>query len=253
MSLPTEIDDIVHIGQVSFFLIQDTLISFTTGNHNPFSSVVDRLRNNSSKLRQQSIDYLMYALIDTTIDFGYPLLEVYAEKIQALEDELLEIKNEKLLGSIHQMRRDILLVRRRLWPQREVINQLLHADDNLLLSETTLLHLRDCYDHVISIMEMLETYHEMTSSLMELYLTSVSLKLNDVMKFLTIFTTIFIPPTFIVGLYGMNFSNAASPLNMPELTWKYVSSASRTSCLVINDCIDQPTIFRKNKSNTTAR
>jgi magnesium transporter len=163
----------------------------------------------------------MYALVDTIIDFGFPLLETYSEQIQDLEEALLETKNERLLGDIHQLRRELLLTRRRLWPQRELVNELLRADANPLLSDTTLLHLRDCHDHVIAIMEMLETYHEMTSGLMELYLTSVSLKLNDVMKFLTIFTTIFIPPTFIVGLYGMNFNHASSPLNMPELNWHY--------------------------------
>lgn len=221
MSLPLKQDGNAHIEQVSLFLAHNTLISFVTGSTNPFKAVVERLGNNIGKLRKQKTDYLMYALIDTVIDFGFPLLEAYSDKIQALEDELLETKNERLLAEIHQLRRELLLIRRRLWPQREVVNELLRADDNPLLCETTLLHLRDCYDHVISIMEMLETYHEMTSGLMELYLTSVSLKLNDVMKFLTIFTTIFIPPTFIVGLYGMNFSNNASPFNMPELSWKY--------------------------------
>jgi Mg2+ and Co2+ transporter CorA len=132
------------------------------------------------RLRKQKTDYLMYALVDTVIDFGFPMLETYSEQIQALEDELMETKNERLLSSIHELRREILLIRRRLWPQREVINELLRADDSQLLQENTHLHLRDCHDHVISIMEMLETYHEMTSGLMELYLTSVSLKLNDV-------------------------------------------------------------------------
>ena len=221
MSLPFKHDGRAHIEQVSLFLVNNTLISFVTGSTNPFVTVIERLKNSVGKLRKQKIDYLMYALIDTIIDFGYPLLEIYSEQIQALEDELLETKNERLLGEIHQLRRELLLIRRRLWPQREVINELLRADDNSLLSETTLLHLRDCHDHVISIMEMLETFHERTSGLMELYLTSVSLRLNDVMKFLTIFTTVFIPPTFIVGLYGMNFDSASSPFNMPELSWKY--------------------------------
>jgi magnesium transporter len=221
LSLPIKTGNKVHIEQISLFLTKNTLVSFATGNINPFPAIVDRLKNKLSKLRKQNIDYLMYALVDTIIDHGYPLLEAYSEQIQSLEDELLATKSESLLGDIHKVRRDLLLVRRRLWPQREVINEILRADDNPLLSDNTLLHFRDCHDHVISIMEMLETYHEMTSSLMELYLTSVSLKLNDVMKFLTIFTTIFIPPTLIVGLYGMNFNPSASPFNMPELNWQY--------------------------------
>jgi magnesium transporter len=221
LSLPLKEENNVHIEQVSLFLSRNTLISFATGSFNPFDAVIERLRKSMGKLRKQKTDYLMYALIDTVIDYGYPLLETYSEQIQALEDELLASKNEYLLGKIHQLRRELLLIRRRLWPQRELVNELLRADANPLLHETTLMHLRDCHDHVISIIEMLETFHEMTSGLMELYLTSVSLKLNDVMKFLTIFTTIFIPPTFIVGLYGMNFNHIASPLNMPELNWKY--------------------------------
>jgi magnesium transporter len=221
LNLPVTQNGHARVDQVSLFLIKNTLISFSTGKDNPFEGVIERLENKIGKLRKQKTDYLMYALVDTVIDFGFPMLETYSEQIQVLEDELMETKNERLLGSIHQLRRELLLIRRRLWPQREVINELLRADDSPLLQENTLLHLRDCHDHVISIMEMLETYHEMTSGLMELYLTSVSLKLNDVMKFLTIFTTIFIPPTFLVGVYGMNFNSAASSTNMPELDWQF--------------------------------
>lgn len=221
LNLPVKHGEQAHVDQISLFLTKNTLISFSTGTLNPFAGVIERLENKIGKLRKQKSDYLMYALVDTVIDFGFPMLEAYSEQIQVLEDELMETKSEKLLGSIHELRRELLLIRRRLWPQREVINELLRSDGNPLLNHETLLHFRDCHDHVISIMEMLETYHEMTSGLMELYLTSVSLKLNDVMKFLTIFTTIFIPPTFLVGVYGMNFNSAAGSSNMPELNWQY--------------------------------
>lgn len=221
LNLPVKKNGRAQVEQVSLFLTQNTLISFSTGTHNPFDGVIERLQNKIGRLRKQKVDYLMYALVDTIIDFGFPMLEIYSEQIQALEDELMKTKNERILGSIHKLRSELLLLRRRLWPQREVINELLRSDGNPLLNEVTLVHFRDCHDHVISIMEMLETYHEMTSGLMELYLTSVSLKLNDVMKFLTIFTTIFIPPTFLVGVYGMNFNSAASDLNMPELNWQF--------------------------------
>ncbi|MFQ3250973.1 MAG: magnesium transporter [Glaciecola sp.] len=221
LNLPFKENGRAQVDQVSLFLTKNTLISFATGKVNPFEGVIERLENKIGKLRKQHTDYLMYALVDTIIDFGFPMLETYSEQIQKLEDELMETKNERILGSIHELRRELLLIRRRLWPQREVINELLRSDGNPLLNEVTLMHYRDCHDHVISIMEMLETYHEMTSGLMELYLTSVSLKLNDVMKFLTIFTTIFIPPTFLVGVYGMNFNSDASAANMPELNWEY--------------------------------
>jgi magnesium transporter len=245
LSLPLKQNGNAQIEQVSLFLSHNTLISFATGTTNPFGAVVDRLSNSLGKLRKQKTDYLMYALMDTVIDYGYPVLESYSEQIQALEDKLLETKNERLLGDIHQLRRELLLIRRRLWPQREVVNELLRSDDNPLLCDTTLMHLRDCHDHVLSIMEMLETYHEMTSGLMELYLTSVSLKLNDVMKFLTIFTTIFIPPTFIVGLYGMNFSNAASAFNMPELSWKYGYIA--VLAIIVGTVVGMLYFFRRKK------
>ncbi len=222
LSLPHRIKDQTHLEQVSLFITQNTLISFCSGVVMPFDVVISRLRNNIGKLRKLPADYLMYSLIDTTIDYGFPLLEEYAERIQNLEDELFEKKDERILSEIHELRREVLLVRRRIWPHREVINNLLRVtDDIVVISPNTTLHMRDCYDHVVSIMDMFETYHEMTSGLMELYLTSVSLRLNDIIKFLTIFTTVFIPPTFLVGLYGMNFDPEVGSMNMPELGWEY--------------------------------
>jgi magnesium transporter len=221
LSLPQIINGKTNLEQISLYFTRNTLVSFSTGQTNPFDGVKARLKSSGTKLRRSAVDYLLYALVDTVIDYGFPLVEGYSENIESLENELLTVKNEKVLGSIHALRREVLLTRKRLWPQRDVVTEILRSDDCALLTENTLVHFRDCHDHVISIMEMLETCHEMTSGLMELYLTSVSLKLNDVMKFLTIFTTIFIPPTFIVGLYGMNFDSAAGPLNMPELNWQY--------------------------------
>lgn len=221
LNLPLHIDQTTRIEQVCIFVTSNLLLSFCTGDFNPFNKVSERLNKGQGKLRRHNIDYLMYALTDSIIDYGFPLLEVFSDHIQAIEDELLNTQNEQMLSEIHQVRRELLLIRRRLWPQREVINELLRTDDCQILSPNTLVHLKDCYDHVIAIMELLETYHEMTSSLMELYLTSVSVKLNDVMKFLTIITTIFIPPTLLVGIYGMNFDHSVSSTNMPELTWQY--------------------------------
>ena len=221
LNLPVKTEESTKIEQVSLYLNKNMLVSFATGNVSPFARVIDRLKSCAGKLRKHQCDYLMYALIDTVIDYGFPLLENYSNHIQALEDTLLETRDTQALADIHKLRRELLLIRKRLWPQREVINELLRTDQNTLLSDLTLIHFRDCHDHVISILEMLETFHEMTSGLMELYLTSVSLKLNDVIKFLTIFTTIFIPPTFIAGVYGMNFSRAAGSLSMPELDWQY--------------------------------
>ncbi|MFQ3237715.1 MAG: magnesium transporter [Paraglaciecola sp.] len=221
LSLPVNGPQRVNIEQVSLFLDDLTLISFCTGDFNPFEAVIERLRTNLGRLRKRKTDYLFYCLIDSVIDYGYPILEKYADNIESIEETLLESHDNNVLRQIHALRRELLLLRRRLWPQREVINQLLRNDDNNLIQSDTLMFLRDCHDHTISIMEMLETYHEMTSGLMELHMTTVSQRLNDVMKVLTIIATLFIPPTFIVGLYGMNFSPALGPLSMPELTSQY--------------------------------
>lgn len=221
LSLPVYQDGVISVEQVSLFLKQNTVVSFCSGEFNPFIPIRDRLDKGLGKLRKRQADYLLYNLIDAVIDYGFPLLEVYSERIQSLEDRLLEFKDDKPLGEIHQLRRELLLLRRKLWPQREVINELIRDEESNQISVETKLHFRDCHDHVISIMELLETYHEMTSGLMELYMTSVTLKLNDVMKVLTIIATLFIPPTFIVGVYGMNFDPQINALNMPELGWKY--------------------------------
>jgi magnesium transporter len=221
LSLPVDNGGSVQLEQVSLYLTQNTVVSFCSGSVNPFSKIITRLKSGVGKLRKRKADYLFYNLIDTVIDFGFPLLQSYSERIQTLEDQLCDTPDKTQLNQVHKLRRELLLVRRRLWPQREVINEILRDEENSQITEDTKRHFRDCHDHVISIIELLETYHEMTSGLMELYMTSVSLKLNDVMKVLTIIATIFIPPTFIVGVYGMNFDPQLSHFNMPEIQWKY--------------------------------
>ena len=221
LSLPVHNNNQVQIEQVSLFLTQNTVVSFCSGEFNPFQEIVTRLQGVVGKLRRRKADYLFYNLIDTIIDYGFPLLESYSERIQTIEDELLDTSDKTVLNQVHKLRRELLLLRRRLWPQREVVNEILRDEENTQITSETKMHFRDCHDHVISIMELLETYHEMTSGLMELYMTSVSLKLNDVMKVLTIIATLFIPPTFIVGVYGMNFNPQIGTLNMPEIEWEY--------------------------------
>jgi magnesium transporter len=221
LSLPLPGEHKVEIEQVSIFLNKNTVISFCSGDFNPFETIAQRLRATSGRMRKRQADYLFYSLIDNVIDYGFPLLEGYAEKIDLLEEGLLDNKSTTLVNEIHGLRRELLLLRRKLWPQREVINALLRKDDTKLIKEETQIFLRDCHDHIISVMELLETYHEMTSGLMDLYMSKVSMRLNDVMRVLTIIATLFIPPTFVVGLYGMNFNPQLGPLSMPELTWKY--------------------------------
>ena len=214
MSLPVWRDEVLHTEQVSLFLGENYLISFYNGDHDPFDPVRKRLRGKGGRLRGRGADYLFYALLDVIIDQGFPVLEDLGEWIEDLEDQLLGAPSREILAQIHELKRDLLLLRRMLWPQRELVNQLLREDQSLI-QEGTRPYLRDCYDHTIQIMDLFETYRDMTAGMMDVYLSSVSNRLNEVMRVLTVIATIFIPPTFLVGVYGMNF------INMPELHWRY--------------------------------
>ena len=205
--------------QVSLFLADRVLISFHHGDTHPFQPVVERLRKHSGRIRERGTDYLLYALLDVVIDQGFPLLETMGELIEDLEEELLNAPGKDALARIHQIRRDLLLIRRNLWPQREVLANLLREEYSLIQPGTHP-YLRDCYDHTIQILDLIESYREMASSMLDVYLSSLSHRLNEVMKVLTVIATIFIPLTFIVGVYGMNFAGD-SPWAMPELAWYY--------------------------------
>ena len=220
-SLPVMLDGNFVSEQISMFAGKDYIISFHLGVTDPFEPVRKRLRNHSGKLRSRQADYLLYSLLDIIIDEGFPVLEGFGEQVEALEEELLEQPGKDTLRKLHGIKRELLFLRRMLWPQRELLNRLIH-DENENLNKETTLHLRDCYDHTVQIMDLMETYREITASMLDVYLSSISYRLNDVMRVLTIIATIFIPLTFIVGVYGMNFSvNTKSPWAMPELYWHY--------------------------------
>jgi len=219
LSLPTLAEGQITTAQVSLFVGKDYLVSFHDGRADPFEPVRKRLRNHTGRLRDLGTDALMHSLIDVVIDQGFPVLEEFGERLELLEEELLERPDKRTLGAIHQLKRDFLLLRRMLWPQREVVNTLLR-DGHELIREETRLYLRDCYDHTIQIMDLMETYRDMSAGMLDVYLSSASNRLNEVMRVLTVITTLFIPPTFIVGVYGMNFDRS-SPWNMPELGWRY--------------------------------
>jgi magnesium transporter len=220
MNLPTVSEQgEIETEQVSLFLGDGFLISFHRGDSRPFEPVVQRLRKHSGKIRERKADYLLYALLDVIIDLGFPVLEFFSEYIEDLEIELLENPGKETLAKIHQLKRELLMLRRMLWPQREVINNLLREELPQIRQET-LPYLRDCYDHTIQIIDLIEVYREMTSSMMDVYLSSLSNRMNEVMKVLTVIATIFIPLTFIAGVYGMNFAGD-SPWAMPELAWYY--------------------------------
>lgn len=218
MSLPLISETGIEIQQTSFFLGKNYLISFCVGEFAPFEPIVKRLQDAGSRLRSHGADYLLYSLLDVVIDQGFPLLEKFSQELEELEDQIIDYVGKDTLRKIHTLKRELIMIRRTLWPQREVINQLLRGELGLIEPDT-LVYLRDCYDHTIQIMELLESYRDMTASMLDIYLSSVSNKMNEVMRVLTVIATIFIPLTFIVGVYGMNFDRTASDWNMPELGW----------------------------------
>jgi magnesium transporter len=183
-----------------------------------FDAVRDRIRYNKGVIRQRGSGYLAYALWDAIIDAYFPVLESFGDRLEDLEDEVVMSPTQKSLTKIYQIRRELLAVRRAIWPQREAINILLR-DPIRNLDDESKFYLRDCYDHVVQLIDIIETYRELTSSLMDVYLSAISNKMNEIMKILTVISTIFIPLTFIVGVYGMNFDTESSPWNMPELNW----------------------------------
>ncbi len=181
--------------------------------------VRERLRRGKGSIRRAPADYLVYALLDAVIDGFYPVLETLGERLEDMEIEAASAP-QGASRKIHAIKRNLLDVRRAVWPQRDVVNGLLR-DESPHVSKETRVYLRDTYDHVVQVMDMIETFREIASGLMDLYLSGVSNRMNEIMKVLTIISTIFLPLTFIAGVYGMNFDPSVSPYDMPELKWRY--------------------------------
>lgn len=210
----------IHSEQVSFLLCKNILISFQEGiEGDTFSMVRERLRANKGKIRKSGTDFLVYSLIDSIVDNYFNVLEIYGEKIETLEEDLIANPERHILNNIYGLKREMLILRKSVWPLRELLLALQRGDTDLL-SSATIPYFRDIYDHTIHIIDTTETFRDMLAGMLDIYLSSISNKINEVMKVLTIITTIFIPLSFIAGLYGMNF-NTGSPLNMPELNWQY--------------------------------
>ena len=216
---PDSDNDSFYKEQVSLILGKHYLLTVQEEpKYDCFGAVRDRIRTNKGIIRKQGVDYLAYTLLDAIIDGFFPVLEEYGERIDELEDEVVVNPTRKTLEKIYQIRRELLTLRRAIWPQRDAINALIRDGSNLI-SPDVRIYLRDCYDHTIQVMDMVETYRELTSGLMDVYLSSVGNKMNEIMKLLTVISSIFIPLTFIAGVYGMNFNTEKSPWNMPELNW----------------------------------
>ena len=219
MVIPKEKGDGFYSEQVSFVLGKHYLLTVQEEpEHDCLESVRERIRHSKGTIRKHGADYLAYTLLDSIIDGFFPVLEDYGEKLEALEDEVVCNPSRQTLEKIYRVKRELLTLRRAIWPQRDAINSLIR-DGSDLISDEVQVYLRDCYDHAVQVLDMVETYRELGAGLMDIYLSSVSNRMNEIMKLLTVISSIFIPLTFIAGVYGMNFDPEKSPWNMPELDW----------------------------------
>lgn len=202
--------------QIGIFLGPNFIVSFQEKYGDVFEKVRKRLRLNNSPARKHGADYLAYALLDAIIDAYYPILEQIGEYLEELEIAVIDTPERSTIGAVYQIRRELLKLRRTIFPQRELISTLLR-DQNNLFKKDTQIYLRDCYDHCAQAIDVLETYRDMAGQLMEAYLSGVNNKMNEIMKLLTVISTIFIPLSFLSSVYGMNFEY------MPELKfyWGY--------------------------------
>jgi len=205
---------------LSLILGDNFVLSFQEKPGDIFDPVRERIRQGKGRIRKMGADYLLYALMDTMVDQYYVVLEAVGEEIESLETATVENPVPAMLQSIHRYKREISLLKRYVWPLREIVNTMLRGESSLI-KKGTAIYLRDLYDHTIHVIETVETFRDAITGLQDIYLSSVSNKMNEVMKVLTIIATIFIPLTFIAGIYGMNFNPDASPFNMPELNWRY--------------------------------
>jgi magnesium transporter len=200
--------------QLSIILGPTFVISFQEGGGDVFDPIRERIRNGIGRVRKAGADYLAYSLLDSIVDNYFIVLEKLGERIEFLEEELVADPTTETLHIIHALKRDMIFLRKSVWPLREIIS-VLERGESALIQESTLIYLRDVYDHTIQVIDTVETFRDMVSGMLDIYLSSVSNRMNEVMKVLTIIATIFIPLTLIAGIYGMNFQY------MPELGWRW--------------------------------
>ena len=201
--------------QVSLIISSKFVISFQEGKPGDvFDSVRQRIRSGKGKIRKNGNDYLAYALVDAIVDNYFLILEKIGEDVEELEVELIKNPDHKTLSGVYKVKRELIFMRRYIWPLRDVISKLQRGESRLI-KKSTEIYLKDVYDHTVRVMETIETFRDMISGMIDVYLSSVSNKLNEIMKVLTTISTIFIPLTFLVGVYGMNFHY------IPELNWKW--------------------------------
>jgi magnesium transporter len=205
----------INAEQVSIILSSNFVLSFQERVGDIFDPLRERIRNSKGRVRKMGPDYLAYALLDAVVDNYFVVLEKLGEKIEGMEEELVTNPTPETLQTIHNLKREMIFLRKSVWPLREVVSRLERGESELI-KESTGIYLRDVYDHTIQVIDTVETYRDMLSGMLDIYLSSISNRMNQVMKVLTIIATIFIPLTFVAGIYGMNFEF------MPELKWHWV-------------------------------
>lgn len=204
--------------QVSLVLGEGYVVTFEEVPTTALDGIRERIRKKHRQLMDHRGDYLMYVIVDVLIDTYFPILDTLTERMDELERNVIAEPGRQTLSRVHALKRDLLTLRRAVSPLREVVNALIR-DTDARVEEATRLHLRDCYDHTFQIADLLTTNREIAAGLIEIYLSTLSNRTNETMRVLTVIATIFIPLTFITGLYGMNFDYETSPWNMPELEW----------------------------------
>jgi magnesium transporter len=206
------------IEQVSFVFGKDYIISFCERDTDIFEPVIQRLKQGMSRIRRLGPDYLVYCLLDVIVDNYFIVLENFSEEIELAEDEIIIRTNNKALKTIHKLKRQVLFLHKAVWPLRDVLATL-NRGESPLVKDSTEMYIRDLYDHVVQIMDTTETLRDILSSMMDIYLSTTSNRMNEIMKVLTIISTVFMPLSFIVGVYGMNLKY------MPELGWRWMYPA----------------------------
>lgn len=200
--------------QVSLILGKNFLISFLESHNNVFAPIYERLRNPKGRMRQRGSDYLCYALIDCLVDNYFVILEKVDNKLENLEEELFYHPTKSTLNNMHHAKRELVLLRKAIWPMRELISNFRRLESPLVQNATKL-YIQDVYDHTIQVIDTIESFRDITSGMLDIYLSNLSQRMNEIMKVLTIVATVFVPLTFIASIYGMNFKH------MPELDWEW--------------------------------
>ena len=204
----------VKIEHVSVILGENFVISFLEDEGDFFDSVRDRIRTEKGRIRTMKTDYLAYALLDSVVDHYFLAIERIGDRIETIDDRIMVNSKQEDINDIHRLKRHILSLRKAVWPLREELGALTKSESGIIHPESKL-YWRDLYDHTVQIIDIVETYRDLLGSMQEIYLSSISNRMNEIMKVLTMIATIFIPLTFIVGVYGMNFET------MPELQWPW--------------------------------